>query len=81
MNKYEKAHLAMENGYKIATGLQSGDVFHGGATLALNLYDEGSLEYRMFIDGYIRGLDERFGDGVQCDLVKGSDGTELWLIK
>lgn len=81
MNKYEKAHLAMENGYKMATRLQSGDIFHGGATLALKCYDKDSLEYRMFIQGYVDGLDERFGDELRCDLVIGSDGTETWLIK
>ena len=80
-NKYEKAVTAYDQGYKIATGLESGDIFHGGATLAEKCYDAGSLQHRMFIQGYVDGLDVRFGSSVECDIVRGADGTELYLIK
>jgi hypothetical protein len=81
MNKYEKAHIAWEQGYKMATRYKTGDVFHGGVTLAERCYEPNSLEAKMFLGGYLDGLDERFGSSVPCDVVRGDDGTELYLIK
>lgn len=81
MNKYEKADVAYEQGRKMALRYQAGDIFHGGATLAEQCYEKNSLEARMFLTGYLSGLDERFGDSVPCDVVTGLDGTEVYIIK
>jgi len=81
MNKYEKAHLAWEQGNNMALRLQAGDIFHGASTLADRSYEPRSLEHNCFVSGYLEGLDERFGSSVPCDVVTGADGTELYLIK